>query len=205
MLFSSIIQLILNIFPHFLHSSTGEDFEDEVFVGPIGHTERCVSVNVASRLENLCVQTSWSPLSGDQLEAICEEAQKLANQLQSSEHAHMLCDSPPTVLSPIKRQTFCVQDSPLKQLPPHRRSVAVQPSVPPFSAAGRRSLSVQTRKTSNPTPLKRPQCSPVQTPVRRGIDRTSSVPSVTKIQSGLKAKPKPQALVPSPNGTLQGG
>ncbi|KAJ0029043.1 hypothetical protein NQD34_004040 [Periophthalmus magnuspinnatus] len=416
-------------------SSTGEDFEDEVFVGPIGHTERCVSVNVASRLENLCVQTSWSPLSGDQLEAICEEAQKLANQLQSSEHAQseyenidpnlavlknnefvqdskaklsMLCDSPPTVLSPIKRQTFCVQDSPLKQLPPaiqnrilklrspkssignksikltgkeqqtqhvpsratrsttrqvtetrmlpkpalrarvsmvlpnrpavpaatrsttksqdktrlqppsklstswrrspnssrngscedllsdsasvtsdlsdsslnssclgkcalappskvvhtrsgvkppaessrlrntssssssvssfnssislspankgklnssmnsqcnvpkptqppkHRRSVAVQPSVPPFSAAGRRSLSVQTRKTSNPTPLKRPQCSPVQTPVRRGIDRTSSVPSVTKIQSGLKAKPKPQALVPSPNGTLQG-
>ncbi|KAJ0069911.1 hypothetical protein NL108_016137 [Boleophthalmus pectinirostris] len=419
-------------------SSTGEDFEDEIFVGPVSHAERCISVNLASRLENHCVKSSWSPLSGDQLEAICEEAQKLADQLQSSEHAQsesenidpnravlqknefvqdskaklsMLCDPPPTVLSPIKRQTFCVQDSPMKHLPPaiqnrmlkarspkssignipsikptgkaqltqhlpsratrsvaspvtrtqtkaglqarvsavlpnrptvptatrsstksqdkprlqpptklatswrrspnssrngscedllsdsasvtsdisdsslnssclgkrtlappsktlrtrsgvklpsdssrlrntssssssvssfnssislspankatkgklnsslssqcsvskptqppkHRRSVAVLPSDPPISVARKRSLSTQTRRSSNPTLLKKPQSSPVQTPVRRGLDRTSSVPSMTKIQSGLKAKAKPQALVPpTPNGTLRG-
>ncbi|CAL9696499.1 unnamed protein product [Knipowitschia caucasica] len=146
-------------------SSTGEDIEDEVFVGPVSHSERCVSVSLASRLGNRCIKTSWSPLSGDQLEAICEEAQKLASELQGREQSEsenlnpncavlqknefvhdpeaklsMLCD-PPSVLS-IKRETFCVQDSPLKQLPPAiqnrimrgsspKTGVGIKPSIKP--------------------------------------------------------------------------
>ncbi|XP_049428989.1 G2 and S phase-expressed protein 1 isoform X1 [Epinephelus fuscoguttatus] len=131
-------------------SSKGDEDEDEVFVGPVSHKERCISVNVASRLEDGGgdVRVSWSPLSGDQLEAVCQEAHRLANQLQCSEVSQPrgkddktsntttdtaadrdefvqdaeaklgVLDQTARVLSPIKRQTFCVQDSPMKQLPP---------------------------------------------------------------------------------------
>ncbi|GAA6215378.1 G2 and S phase-expressed protein 1 [Lates japonicus] len=127
-------------------SSTGDADEDEVFVGPFCHKERCVSVNVASQLEGSSgsVRVSWSPLTGDQLEAVCQEAHRLATQLQTqddeddNETTAMITDTTApreefvqdaeakldvlgqttSTLSPIKRQTFCVQDSPMKQLPP---------------------------------------------------------------------------------------
>ncbi|XP_034734592.1 G2 and S phase-expressed protein 1 [Etheostoma cragini] len=128
-------------------SSKGDEDEDEVFVGPVTHKERCLSVNVVSPLEG-GVRASWSPLSGDQLEAVFQEAHKLANRLQESEPSQPHCEDDKTAnvtndtttdreefvldaeaklgvlgqtasaLSPIKRQTFCVQDSPMKQLPP---------------------------------------------------------------------------------------
>ncbi|XP_033941442.2 G2 and S phase-expressed protein 1 [Pseudochaenichthys georgianus] len=115
-------------------------------MGPVSHTERCVSVTVASCLENVGgVRVSWSPLSGDQLDAVCQEAHRLADQLQDrkpNQSANMaadvtadatshgdefvqdaevklgMLDHIPSALSPIKRETFCVQDSPMKQLPP---------------------------------------------------------------------------------------
>ncbi|KAL3044483.1 hypothetical protein OYC64_012890 [Pagothenia borchgrevinki] len=135
-------------------SSKGDEDEDEVFMGPVSHAERCVSVNVASRLENVGgVRASWSPLSGDQLDAVCQEAHRLADQLQdrkpnqsvnvtadvtanvtadvtadatshrdefvqNAEAKLGMLDRIPSALSPIKRETFCVQDSPMKQLPP---------------------------------------------------------------------------------------
>ncbi|KAM4572187.1 G2 and S phase-expressed protein 1 [Odontesthes bonariensis] len=119
--------------------------EDEVFVGPVTRKEKGISLNVASQLKECAggVRVSWSPLSGDQLEAMCREAHRLANQLQSGEPHNKDTDitdataysareefvqdteaklgmlgQTPSALSPIKRQTFCVQDSPMKQLPP---------------------------------------------------------------------------------------
>ncbi|KAM7002336.1 G2 and S phase-expressed protein 1 [Tautogolabrus adspersus] len=143
-------------------SSKGDEDEDEVFVGPLSHKEKCVSVNVASRLEGSDgARSSWSPLTGDLLDAVCQEAHKLADQLQSCElsQSHSedgkpsVADGEPSAadgepsaatnrreeflqdaeaklgvlaqttstlstLTPIKRQTFLVQDSPMKQLPP---------------------------------------------------------------------------------------
>lgn len=118
-------------------------------MGAVTHIEKCVSVHVESQLQKAGVRASWSPLTGDQLEAVCEEAHKLANQLQSGELSEgkeggtvdvapsaaaatkdtevFVQDAeskvgvfaqPASALSPIKRQTFCVQDSPMKQLPP---------------------------------------------------------------------------------------
>lgn len=117
-------------------------------MGTVSHKDRCVSVNVESRLEGGGLRASWSPLTGDQLEAVCEEAHRLANQLQSGELSRPHSEEDKTTsmtaatttegeefvqdveakmgvlgqtanaLSPIKRQTFCVQDSPMKQLPP---------------------------------------------------------------------------------------
>ncbi|AWP07798.1 GTSE1 N domain containing protein [Scophthalmus maximus] len=128
-------------------SSKGDEDEDEVFVGPVSHKERCVSVNVVSQLEDGGggTRVSWSPLTGDQLDAVCHEAHRLATQLQGAEPSPQdgedtrvtteatnrreefiqdtgakldVLGNTASVLSPIKRQTFCVQDSPMKQLPP---------------------------------------------------------------------------------------
>ncbi|KAM6937000.1 G2 and S phase-expressed protein 1 [Xenentodon cancila] len=120
-------------------SSKGDEDEDEVFVGPVGLKERCGSVTVVPHLEECVagVQGSWSPLTGDQLEAVCQEAHRLASQLQSMQpqsatdavtadeeflqdaQAKMgVLGQTASALSPIKRQTFCVQDSPMRQLPP---------------------------------------------------------------------------------------
>ncbi|XP_053283910.1 G2 and S phase-expressed protein 1 isoform X1 [Pleuronectes platessa] len=133
-------------------SFKGDEDEDEVFLGPVSHKERCASVNVAPRLEDLDggERVSLSPLTEDQLESVCQEALKLATQLQNSElsqpHREVgetttmttnnnttnhrdefvqdkvaklnMLGQTASALSPIKRQTFCVQDSPMKELPP---------------------------------------------------------------------------------------
>lgn len=107
-------------------------------MGPVGHAERCVSANVASLASGGGVRTSWSPLNGEQLDAMCQEAQRVAGQLQcasllvppsvpdeatgafsqDAEAQLAAVDRRASALSPVKRQTFCVQDSPMKQLPP---------------------------------------------------------------------------------------
>ncbi|XP_029008915.1 G2 and S phase-expressed protein 1 isoform X2 [Betta splendens] len=126
-------------------SSTGGEDEDEVFVGPVTHKETCVSVHVSSQIQDGGgVRVSWSPLTGDQLDAVCQEAHRLATELQSGETNTSHTKNEETTdtimdkeefiqdaadklgmltqaaraLSPIKRETFCVQDSPMKQLPP---------------------------------------------------------------------------------------
>ncbi|XP_073328886.1 G2 and S phase-expressed protein 1 isoform X2 [Pagrus major] len=160
-------------------SKDDDDDEDEVFVGPVSHTERCVSVKVATRLEDSRTGTlgSWSPLSGDQLEAVCQEAHRLADQLQGSEPSRPHSEGDKTTnmntdtttdreefvqdveaklgvlgqtassLSPIKRETFCVQDSPMKQLPP-----AVQRRLLRGSSIGAASSTRPARAASSTRP-----------------------------------------------------
>ncbi|KAE8296643.1 G2 and S phase-expressed protein 1 [Larimichthys crocea] len=175
-------------------SSKGDEDEDEVFVGPVTHKERCVSVHVVSHLEDSGggVRMSWSPLTGDQLEAVCQEAHKLADQLQSSELSwppseddkptNMTADTnagreefvqdaeaklcvlgQASALSPIKRQTFCVQDSPMKQLPPviqHRllrgsTTNAASSARPATAAPSTRHASANTNSFTRPAASKR--------------------------------------------------
>ncbi|KAM6926052.1 G2 and S phase-expressed protein 1 [Lycodopsis pacificus] len=145
-------------------SSKGD--EDEVFLGPVSHKERCVSVNVES--------LGWSPLSGDQLEAVCQEAHRLAGQLQCSqlssrprgedaETAGTTADKDEFVqdavaklgalhqtasaLGPVNRQTFCVQDSPMKQLPPAVQNRLLRGSSS-TTATSTRPASTSTRPVS---------------------------------------------------------
>lgn len=94
--------------------------------------------------QSLGEEASWSPLTGEKFEEICKEALLLASHLEqtitysgvencvvSSSQAEdtetfeedsttkaSLFSKPSYVLSPIKRETFLVQDSPMKQLPP---------------------------------------------------------------------------------------
>ncbi|XP_029908949.1 G2 and S phase-expressed protein 1 isoform X2 [Myripristis murdjan] len=111
-------------------SKEDEVEEDEVFVGPVGHRERCVSVGVERQVA--AGEPGWSPLPGEQFDSISQEAEQLANQLRSNVAADKdtedfvqeaeaklgMLSQAAGALSPIKRETFCVQDSPMKQLPP---------------------------------------------------------------------------------------
>uniref|UniRef100_A0A8C1THJ0 G-2 and S-phase expressed 1 n=1 Tax=Cyprinus carpio TaxID=7962 RepID=A0A8C1THJ0_CYPCA len=111
------------------------------------HISRGVEIHVTDSISSgpsLGEEPSWSPLTGEKFDEICKEAQLLASRLeqtvtdsvlessivsssQAEETETFEVDStvklnmfskPASVLSPIKRETFLVQDSPMKQLPP---------------------------------------------------------------------------------------
>lgn len=118
------------------------------------------------------MQASGSPLTGDQLEAVFQEAHRLADQLQNNElnqphggeggtagtTSSITADGeqfvqgaeanlgmlgwPASMCSPIKRQTFLVQDSPMKELPP-----AIQRSLLRGSSANAASSTRPTIST----------------------------------------------------------
>lgn len=137
-------------------------------------------MNASPRLEEggSDVQVNWASMTDDQL----DEAHKLASQLQCGEPhvqgAHVtsaaqmnsmtvkeefiqdtdvklgMLGPTTSALSPIKRQTFCVQDSPMKQLPP-----AIQRHLLRGSSSSRASSGhpAARRSTSSPTVGARPQ------------------------------------------------
>nr|XP_030111692.3 G2 and S phase-expressed protein 1 isoform X2 [Taeniopygia guttata] len=129
-----------------LSSTSGN--EDEVFVGPMGHKERCIAASIEAKK---CVSAfddklTWSPLQGEKFVEIFKEAHLLALQIQtgskdeetkisqSEEQENKIIEtfvedskSKLKILRnknieisprPAKRDTYCVQDSPVCQLPP---------------------------------------------------------------------------------------
>ncbi|NXK02757.1 GTSE1 protein, partial [Herpetotheres cachinnans] len=127
--------------------------EDEVFVGPLGHKEKCVAVNIEAKqsAEKESAPASddklvWSPLTGEKFVEIFKEAHLLALQIEtgskneqtkisrSEEQENKIIEkfvedskSKLKMLgnqniekSPraVKRETYCVWDSPACQLPP---------------------------------------------------------------------------------------
>ncbi|XP_061532601.1 G2 and S phase-expressed protein 1 isoform X2 [Phycodurus eques] len=135
-----------------------DEEQDDVFLDPSHHRVKRPPANLASHPEEGVggVRTTWSPLLGDQLDAMCQEAKRLADQLQRGKWPHGkdegatpataalgsaslaqqdveyfiqdgaaklgVLASPPSLISPVKRQTFLVQDSPMKDLPPAIRN-----------------------------------------------------------------------------------
>ncbi|XP_068786955.1 G2 and S phase-expressed protein 1 [Struthio camelus] len=126
--------------------------EDEVFVGPLGHKEKCIAVSIEgtrSAEKNISLSDDklmWSPLTGEKYVEIFKEANLLALQIetgnkneqsnvsQSEEQENKVIEkfvedskSKLKILrnknmekSPrsIKRETYCVSESPVCQLPP---------------------------------------------------------------------------------------
>ncbi|NXP71717.1 GTSE1 protein, partial [Ramphastos sulfuratus] len=117
--------------------------EDEVFVGPLGHKEKCIAASIEA---NKSVEKStpasdelmWSPLKGEKFVEIFKEAHLLALRIETeskNEQAEM-CQpaekfvedsksklkilrkqNTDTSLRAGKRETYCVQDSLACQLP----------------------------------------------------------------------------------------
>ncbi|XP_054878705.1 G2 and S phase-expressed protein 1 isoform X2 [Poeciliopsis prolifica] len=190
-----------------------DDDDDEVFVG---HTEQCVSTDVSFQAEEggRGVQAVWTPLTADQLEAVCEEAHRLVSQLQcrkphvqntNTTHATSDADMNSMVatekftqntevklgllghtassLSPIKRQTFCVQDSPLRQLPP-----AIQHHLLRGSSSSRASSSrpAARRVTSSPMVGARSQARPALRG-KTALGATTALPSKPVAPAGSRS------------------
>eukprot|EP00079_Xenopus_tropicalis_P033758 XP_017947529.1 PREDICTED: G2 and S phase-expressed protein 1 isoform X3 [Xenopus tropicalis] len=129
-----------------------EDCDDEVFVGPVRHKEKCVRASIQSGESDkgspslLSEDVSWSPLSGDKFVEIFKEAHLVALQLecfasddqkevqsskndtnqlvekfvQESKSKLNIFENLDNSKTPValKRETYCVQDSPFTQLPP---------------------------------------------------------------------------------------
>ncbi|CAF92212.1 unnamed protein product [Tetraodon nigroviridis] len=118
------------------------------------------------------------------------------------------------VLSPIKRETFCVQDSPLKQLPPAIQQRLLRSSINTNSSSARRastnpksivqpaSVASLLGKRNPAPPIKAKKATPLKraegTPTKRALEKSGSVPatSTTLPQGRLKTQAKPEALVP---------
>uniref|UniRef100_H3DF62 G-2 and S-phase expressed 1 n=1 Tax=Tetraodon nigroviridis TaxID=99883 RepID=H3DF62_TETNG len=192
-------------------SSNGDEDEDEVFVEPVSHKERCTSTNVETQLSDGQLRSSWSPLSGDQLEAVCQEAHRLASQLQGGERSRSHSEHEDTtsavmtqpeefvqdsgaklnvfeqsnrVLSPIKRETFCVQDSPLKQLPPAIQQRLLRSSINTNSSSARRA-------STNPKSIVQP-ASVARLSTSSPVARARSQP-----RTGLRGKAPLGVVLPS--------
>ncbi|XP_006120474.2 G2 and S phase-expressed protein 1 isoform X2 [Pelodiscus sinensis] len=138
--------------------------EDEVFVGPLGHKEKCVAVsieatkNAEERISQTPVKLMWSPLTGEKFVEIFKEAHLLALQLESGNKNEQNKvtqseGSKPKVIekfvqesksklkifqkgnlqkSPrsLKRETYCVSESPICQLPPSFQKRSDLPVTP---------------------------------------------------------------------------
>ncbi|NXE93646.1 GTSE1 protein, partial [Menura novaehollandiae] len=122
--------------------------EDEVFVGPVGHKERCIAASIEAKKSASAFddKVTWSPLQGEKFVEIFKEAHLLALQIEtgsknketkiskSEEQENKITetfveDSKSKLkilrnknieISPraVKRETYCVQDSAACQLPP---------------------------------------------------------------------------------------
>ncbi|XP_030072838.1 G2 and S phase-expressed protein 1 isoform X2 [Microcaecilia unicolor] len=72
--------------------SEKEEDDDEVFIGPVGHKERCVAVGIEIQSHDAeethsskpSAQGMWSPLSGEKFVEIFKESHLLALQLSSN-------------------------------------------------------------------------------------------------------------------------
>ncbi|XP_066447996.1 G2 and S phase-expressed protein 1 isoform X1 [Eleutherodactylus coqui] len=162
-----------------------EDCDDEVFIGPLGHKEKCVSA--ASKSQQSEEETSplnteqvvWSPLSGDKFVEIFKEAHLLALQLECFTVDDQKKGEPAQIVPnpavekfvqesksklnlfdalnefnktpvAIKRETYCIQDSPFHQLPP-----SVQQSLTGSNRKAEESCAAVSQSLS--TPLKVPK------------------------------------------------
>ncbi|KAM9807684.1 uncharacterized protein ACB057_005487 [Neosynchiropus ocellatus] len=168
-------------------SSLGDEEDDDVFKGSSSEKEQCVSAKLDSRFDGAL--DSLSSLTGDQMDALFQEAHKLAVQLQNcqsnivdgaeQEKPRQMSDStsereefiqdvenklsmlsqPASVCSPMKRQTFVVQDSPMKELPPifqQRRLRGSSSTVTPASRLSKASrLAPSTGSSTRPAPSTR--------------------------------------------------
>ncbi|XP_077566515.1 uncharacterized protein LOC144184190 isoform X1 [Stigmatopora nigra] len=217
-------------------SSMSDKDKDDVFLDMSHHLVEPMPNKLVSCLEQGSgeAQVKWSPLSGDQLEIVCQEAKRLADQLQcgkgpSGEEEPAAQGSPSLVeadkenfiqdataklnvlatplrhCSPVKRQTFLVQDSPMKDLPPAvqerlRRANAAPSSgssaAPATRAFTRLSSASPAGGVKTRAPLRGKAGLSGVLPSKPNVPRTSS--SVSKGAEPLKTKvQRPNKVVSS--------
>ncbi|KAM5170653.1 G2 and S phase-expressed protein 1 isoform 2-T2 [Mantella aurantiaca] len=197
-----------------------EDCDDEVFIGPVKHKEKCVSAAV--QLQESAKKTSpppsgdqvvWSPLSGDKFVEIFKEAHLLALQLECSTNDNKKEEPLQTVPNPvvekfvqesksklklfdtfnevnktpiaIKRETYCIQDSPVHQLPPSVQQQIVRPNKDCEQTDARRCQSL-ANPLKVPKVVKSLSVSPLTQKAKTPLKSTVSALSMGKMISRLQ-------------------
>ncbi|XP_053113948.1 G2 and S phase-expressed protein 1 isoform X4 [Hemicordylus capensis] len=145
-----------------LSLSPSSDHEDEVFVGPMGHKEKCIAVSLEAHegsedkiLPAPGDKLTWSPLAGEKYVEIFKEAHLVAIQLQSGskpkrnagKQEEQKAEVSDTFVQDsklkqkifengieiektprmVKRETYCVWESPLCQMAPSFQKYSRQP------------------------------------------------------------------------------
>ncbi|XP_065599637.1 G2 and S phase-expressed protein 1 [Cyrtonyx montezumae] len=213
-----------------LSLSPASGSEDEVFVGPLGHKEKCVAANIDAKrsAEKKSVPASddklvWSPLTGDKFVEIFKEAHLLAlriesgsmreeNKVSQSEEngdevaeqfvedlkskmkilkSHHIERSPRTV----KRETYCVGDSPACLLLPFQKESDKHLS-------GDKTHIIHTPSDRSPDRI---QASPTRSPdrIQASPTRINSSP-LTQVQKTVEKNKKAtgKLLMPKLSSTL---
>ncbi|XP_062990988.1 G2 and S phase-expressed protein 1 [Elgaria multicarinata webbii] len=219
-----------------LSLSPASENEDEVFVGPMGHKEKCIAVSLESqegtedKIPPPGDEITWSPLAGEKFVEIFKEAHLVALQLQSGSKAKrnnpgqlegrktetvdkfvqesktklkilqkgIVMDKTP---KEIKRETYCVWESPVCQLPPSVQKHSVQP----FTVMGNSHSPQTPLNTSSPSKVnKLPQT--FITPLAQGkSDKKASAFQNGKHSSAfgnnncLAVEQQKQGKLPSPS------
>ncbi|XP_048410535.1 G2 and S phase-expressed protein 1 isoform X1 [Stegostoma tigrinum] len=153
-------------------ASGKSDDDDEVFLGPVRHVEKCVSVGIdLSCKEEKCSKATetgnWSPLNTDQFFEVSKEAnllahhlenqmegkcKKMGNQMTHNKIVEQFIEESKLKLTLLKgmsspscarRETFVVQDSPLRLLPP-----AIQKRLQVNSLEAQPSFQLKPMKTA---------------------------------------------------------
>ncbi|OCT87313.1 G2 and S-phase expressed 1 S homeolog isoform X2 [Xenopus laevis] len=160
------------------------DCDDEVFIGPVRHKEKCVSASISEESDKgspslLNEDVPWSPLSGDKFVEIFKEAHLVALQLecfanddtkedlsaqndtnqlvekfvQESKNKLNIFENMDNSKTPIalKRETYCVQDSPFNQLPP-----SVQQRLVMSGTGGEKKSALNSANHTSPVKMPRP-------------------------------------------------
>ncbi|XP_056429658.1 G2 and S phase-expressed protein 1 [Hyla sarda] len=199
------------------------DCDDEVFVGPVGHKEKCVSAALKSqsseeKLSPLTTeQAVWSPLSGDKFVEIFKEAHLLALQLECFANEDQKKAEPATpVPNPavekfvqesksklnlfdafnevnktpvaIKRETYCIQDSPFHQLPP-----SVQQRLTVSNGKAEISCGIKSQNCSNPLKVPKLVKSHSSSPLAQKI-KAPKVKSAAPLANNVKTVSKLQPM-----------
>ncbi|XP_072418646.1 G2 and S phase-expressed protein 1 [Chiloscyllium punctatum] len=145
-------------------ASGKSDDDDEVFLGPVRHVEKCVAIGIELNCkEDKCSKATeaenWSPSNTDLFFEVSKEAnllaqrfenhmegrsKKMGNQMTHNKMVEQFIEESKLKLTLLKgisspgcsrRDTFVVQDSPLRFLPPaiqKRLQVNSQNAQPPF-------------------------------------------------------------------------
>ncbi|XP_067861457.1 G2 and S phase-expressed protein 1 [Heptranchias perlo] len=163
-----------------LSPASGKSDDDEVFLGPVRHVEKCIAVGIDLNCEeekslNSTETVSWSPLNTDKFVEVFREAnllaqyyenhaegkskkmgnKKIQNKLveQFIEESKLKLTLLKGISSPScpRRETFVVQDSPLKLLPPSiqkRLQVCSSNTRPGFPLKSPKKAAVQVTYSS---------------------------------------------------------
>nr|XP_034982380.1 G2 and S phase-expressed protein 1 isoform X2 [Zootoca vivipara] len=184
--------------------------EDEVFVGPMGHKEKCIATALEATKDTippspLVDELTWSPVSEEKFVEIFKEAHQIAVQIQSGSKAkrnngrqleeNFVQESKSKLKllekgivmdktsKEVRRETYCVCESPLSPWPPLFQKHSRQPIAGMDSS---RSPQIPLN-TSSPARMSKLPHTPLASLAQGKSDKTNNKPSTVQTVKNASA------------------